>query len=56
VDAEPKLAGQFGIQSIPTLLLFSSGQIVDQIIGAASRDQLAARLDRALEAAPVSAG
>lgn len=52
VDAEPRLAAQFGIQSIPTLLVFSDGQIVDQIVGAAPKAQLAARLERVLGAVP----
>ncbi|NOX90535.1 MAG: thioredoxin [Calditrichaeota bacterium] len=34
VDSNPKVSMQFGIRSIPTLLLFKSGQPVDQIIGA----------------------
>ncbi|MFH1571280.1 MAG: thioredoxin [Gemmatimonadota bacterium] len=52
VDAEPRLAAHFGIQSIPTLLVFSDGQIVDQIVGAAPKAQLAARLERVLGAVP----
>jgi len=53
VDAAPGLAAQFGIQSIPTLLIFQGGQVVDQVIGAAAKEQLASRLDAVLEAAPV---
>ncbi len=34
VDSNPKISMQFGIRSIPTLLLFKNGQPVDQIIGA----------------------
>ena len=56
VDTQPRLAAQFGIQSIPTLLVFRDGQVVEQVIGAAAKEQLAARLDRALESAPVAAG
>ena len=33
VDANPAVAGQFGIRSIPTLLLFSGGQNVGQLVG-----------------------
>lgn len=33
-DAEQELAGQYGVQSLPTLLLFRDGEIVDQLIGA----------------------
>ena len=34
VDEEPQLAGQFGIMSIPTLLVIKNGQVVNQIVGA----------------------
>ncbi|MGH9750487.1 MAG: thioredoxin [Candidatus Polarisedimenticolia bacterium] len=40
VDEETSLAERYGIQSIPTLLLFKEGKVVDQFIGAASRDVL----------------
>lgn len=33
VDEQPALAAQFGIASIPTLLLFKEGQLVDTMIG-----------------------
>jgi len=36
VDAEPEIAGQFGVQSIPTLLVFRDGKVVDQKVGAGS--------------------
>ena len=34
VDEQPTLAAQFGIQSIPTLLVFQNGKVVDTVIGA----------------------
>ncbi|MCS7209317.1 MAG: thioredoxin [Fimbriimonadales bacterium] len=34
VDQERHLATQYGIMSIPTLLLFKNGQVVEQIVGA----------------------
>lgn len=34
VDAEPELAGLYGVQSIPTLLLFKDGKLVDRSVGA----------------------
>ncbi|MFC3749952.1 thioredoxin [Paenibacillus sp. GCM10012306] len=33
VDNEPELASQFGVRSIPTLLLFKDGQLVDTMVG-----------------------
>ncbi|MBN1243546.1 MAG: thioredoxin [Spirochaetales bacterium] len=34
VDAEPDLAGQYGITSIPSLLVFKGGEVVSQRVGA----------------------
>jgi len=40
VDRNQSIPGQFGIQSIPTLLLFKEGKLVDGIIGAVPKAQL----------------
>jgi thioredoxin 1 len=48
VDSEGELAAQFGIMSIPSLLIFKDGKVVDQIVGLTSRDNIAKALDRAL--------
>jgi thioredoxin 1 len=48
VDAEGELAAQFGIMSIPSLLIFKGGRVVDQIVGFTSGDNIAKALDRAL--------
>ncbi|HZT23861.1 MAG TPA: thioredoxin [Verrucomicrobiae bacterium] len=48
VDEQPDLAAQYGIRAIPTLLLFKQGQIVEQTVGAKSKRDLKASLDRAL--------
>jgi thioredoxin 1 len=49
VDANPKTAMDFGIRSIPTLLVFKGGTVVEQIIGAVPKrhlqDKLAAHLN-----------
>jgi len=46
VDDESALAGRYGIQSIPTLLLFKDGRVVDQYIGATTRDVLVRMLQK----------
>jgi thioredoxin 1 len=47
VDDHQELAGQYGIRSIPTLLLFRQGQVAEQIVGLRSKRDLKASLDRA---------
>ena len=46
VDDESSLAGRYGIQSIPTLLLFKGGKVVDQYVGATTRDVLVKMLQK----------
>jgi thioredoxin 1 len=48
VDAHPGTAMRFNVRSIPTLIFFKHGQPVDTVIGALSRAQLAARIERHL--------
>jgi len=50
VDENQGLAGQFQVRSIPTLLIFSKGQVTEQMIGGRSKQALKATLDRALAA------
>jgi thioredoxin 1 len=40
VDENPAVAQQFGIRSIPTLLLFKKGQLASQKVGASSKTEL----------------
>ena len=46
IDQNPGTASQYGVMSIPTLLLFKNGQQVDKIIGAASKTQITEMIDR----------
>ena len=49
VDSSPQTAMQYGVRSIPTLLLFQNGQPVDQIVGAVPKAALTKRLEAALD-------
>ena len=48
VDENPAVAQAFGIRSIPTLLVFQDGKVVDQQIGALPQPRIAEMLDRRL--------
>ncbi len=45
VDHNPQTAMQYGVRSIPTLLFFKDGQVVDQLVGTAPKKVLAAKLE-----------
>ena len=47
VDENPQISARFQIQSIPTMLLFKNGQLVDRLIGAQPKQAIAARLAQA---------
>jgi len=40
IDENPELAAQFGVRSIPTLMLFKGGQVADMKVGAAPKTAL----------------
>ena len=44
VDENPRTAAQFGIQSIPTLLIFKGGQLAERLVGAQPKHVIASRL------------
>jgi len=48
VDENPGVAAKFGIRSIPTLLVFNGGEIVDKQVGAVPKGVLAGKLDAQL--------
>jgi len=44
VDVNQQIAGQFGIRSIPTLLVFKGGVVAEQMVGAMNKAALTAKL------------
>ena len=44
VDEQQMLAAQFSVMSIPTLLVFKNGQVVNQVVGARPKQQILALL------------
>ncbi len=48
VDSNVSVAGNFGISAIPTLLFVKNGKVVDQLVGAADKAKIVARLDKLL--------
>lgn len=48
VDDHGDVASQFGIRSIPTILFFKNGELVDRVVGAVPKSVLKQKLDAAL--------
>lgn len=46
IDDAQELAGRYRISSIPTLLFFKGGQVVDQVVGLRSKKDFKAKLDQ----------
>ncbi|EGJ28718.1 MULTISPECIES: thioredoxin [Moorena] len=47
-DENPKVAGDYGIRSIPTLMIFKGGQRVDMVVGAVPKTTLGNTLEKHL--------
>jgi thioredoxin 1 len=45
VDDNPATPGQYGVRSIPTLLLFKGGEVVESVVGLADKARLQAVID-----------
>ncbi len=45
VDANPTVAGKYGVQSIPTLIFFKGGEEADKVMGFQSKEALKEKLD-----------
>lgn len=52
IDDYSNIASRYHISAVPTLLLFQSGQVVDEVVGVAPKRVLAAKLEALLEAVP----
>lgn len=48
VDENSEVPSRFGIRSIPTLLIFKNGQLVDRIVGVVSKQALEEKLNKQL--------
>ncbi|HEX6159131.1 MAG TPA: thioredoxin [Thermoanaerobaculia bacterium] len=48
VDDNPNVAQRFGVTSIPTLMMFKEGKLVDRMVGAAPKNALQTFIDRNL--------
>lgn len=48
VDDCEDIAAQYGIRSIPTLLFFKDGQVVDRLVGAVPKAQIISKIDALL--------
>jgi thioredoxin 1 len=48
VDANPVVASKYGVMSIPSILFFKNGQLVDKVVGAVPKTQLVSKLQGAM--------
>lgn len=54
VDVAPKISQRYEISSIPTLLFFKDGKLVDQVVGYTEKAELADKLDKLLNDSSVA--
>jgi thioredoxin 1 len=50
IDAHPELAARYGVRSIPSLLVFRAGEVVDTMVGVHPKSEILRRLDGASRA------
>lgn len=48
VDEHGEVAARYGIRGIPTVLLFASGEVQDQMVGAASKDNIVRMIQKVM--------
>jgi thioredoxin 1 len=46
VDDNPQTAAKYGIRSIPSMLIFKNGEVVDQMVGAMPKNMIAKKIDQ----------
>ena len=56
VDGSPEVAGRYDIRSIPTLLVFRGGKVVEQRVGALPKTELTRLIDRHVGAGVAAQG
>lgn len=48
VDSNQNIAIKYGIRSIPTILIFSNGEVAEQIVGAAPKQHIQAKIENVM--------
>ncbi|MFA5116802.1 MAG: thioredoxin domain-containing protein [Candidatus Omnitrophota bacterium] len=48
VDESPQVPGRYGVMSVPTLMFFKKGEVMDQVVGALPKPQLKSKIDEVL--------
>lgn len=48
IDENPRIPTQYGVMSIPTLMFFKKGQVLDQAVGALSKTELKKKIEENL--------
>ncbi|MFQ5906497.1 MAG: thioredoxin [bacterium] len=56
VDESPEVAARFGIRSIPTIMIFKSGECVDTIVGACPKEYFKAKVENVIGRTGVEKG
>ena len=49
VDENDEVVGRFGIRNIPTVIFFKNGEMVDEIVGATSKDKFKEKVENLLK-------
>lgn len=47
IDDSPQAAGEYGVNSIPTLMVFKGGEVVERLVGVQPKNRVQAALDAA---------